>query len=772
MAVRHPERARTTIVAPTGTGATGGGHELKYSLHRWSSFYSDAFHPNNILVDNPKDETSRWLSESNRPPQYLTLKLSHGPCIVRSITFGKYKRAHVCNLHLFDIFAGLDENEMKQVYTGELRNDDVKETFHLKPICCNFLKIVPHLAWEQTFGFSIWYVELRGQQQQQQQQQNQEVPMTSSLLPESLPSVSCHEKISPIYCLSSEMRSAEVTRHCLKHLRKLGYMDLFSELGRRSRVKLEHPQLTQLHYDLVECADFETSEQLIEEAANRGNFDEFLNKQEIDVEWKRIRNDPSPKSGSYRGAQRKRWPGMRGGHQMVFDPCTKSILLFGGWDGEKDLADLWQYHLESQEWECLSLDTEKEGGPCARSCHKMCLDWKRRKLYTFGRYYDSTPVETSNDSLGDLYLYDLATRKWTLLSADTSLEGGPGLVIDHQMCIDSENETIYVFGGKVYSTASLMLESSKKHQVHQSSGHCLSGRLYSYHISSRKWTQILNPSLWEMCQNTKGGLGMVFNEVSRQLFLIGSFPRYIRCLAYYVDTCQIRNFFYEGGMNGRYIQRVSIDCEKQEIYIFSGHRRTSQRVAFNSVCLFKIETEEWLRVCKFGGVAAIHSADEATTPCARFAYQLVFDPISKTHFIYGGNAGKQHEHRWMRLDDFWTFTLVMPSGEQLVRSCKLMIRRQRFEELSHTNSVEALSYLQNDLSALVDHGNQAETDEFCALVSVLITNFSQRKIQDDSHSALDEFRMQRNQLFDKLCGYFPESMTKPVGTPPFTTTKL
>ena len=30
-----------------------------------------------------------------------------------------------------------------------------------------------------------------------------------------------------------------------------------------------------------------------------------------------------------------------------------------------------------------------QGGPSARSCHKICLDTKRHTLYTLGRYLDS-----------------------------------------------------------------------------------------------------------------------------------------------------------------------------------------------------------------------------------------------------------------------------------------------------------------------------------------------------------------------------------------------
>lgn len=41
---------------------------LPYALHKWSSF-SSTYLPENILVDKPNDQSSRWSSESNYPPQ-------------------------------------------------------------------------------------------------------------------------------------------------------------------------------------------------------------------------------------------------------------------------------------------------------------------------------------------------------------------------------------------------------------------------------------------------------------------------------------------------------------------------------------------------------------------------------------------------------------------------------------------------------------------------------------------------------------------------------
>ena len=42
----------------------------------------------NIIEDRPGDQSSRWSTEANTPPQYVILKLEK-PSIVTKITFGK-----------------------------------------------------------------------------------------------------------------------------------------------------------------------------------------------------------------------------------------------------------------------------------------------------------------------------------------------------------------------------------------------------------------------------------------------------------------------------------------------------------------------------------------------------------------------------------------------------------------------------------------------------------------------------------------------------------
>ena len=53
-------------------------------------------------------------------------------------------------------------------------------------------------------------------------------------------------------------------------------------------------------------------------------------------------------------------PGMRGGHHMCIDSASQLIYMFGGWDGNRDLADLWVYDIAEQKWSLLNHDTEQE----------------------------------------------------------------------------------------------------------------------------------------------------------------------------------------------------------------------------------------------------------------------------------------------------------------------------------------------------------------------------------------------------------------------------
>lgn len=138
---------------------------------------------------------------------------------------------------------------------------------------------------------------------------------------------------------------------------------------------------------------------------------------------------------------------------MVFDIQGGALYLYGGWDGKVDLPDFWKYDIHTRSWTMIAADTTTVGGPGARSCHKMVIDGTRRVIYTLGRYIDIEFDARALDDRppGDFYSYDIATDKWTLLSSDTESEGGPPLVYDHQIAIDEQRMRLYVFGGRMIS---------------------------------------------------------------------------------------------------------------------------------------------------------------------------------------------------------------------------------------------------------------------------------------------------------------------------------
>ena len=86
-----------------------------------------------------------------------------------------------------------------------------------------------------------------------------------------------------------------------------------------------------------------------------GLFNDYISKQDYKPVWSPILTNNA--EGFDKETER---PGRRGGHQMCMDSDTQTIYLFGGWDGNQDLADLWLYNIPTQTWKCLSRDTESQ----------------------------------------------------------------------------------------------------------------------------------------------------------------------------------------------------------------------------------------------------------------------------------------------------------------------------------------------------------------------------------------------------------------------------
>ncbi|XP_062055249.1 muskelin isoform X2 [Lepus europaeus] len=698
------------------------------------------WHCRNILVDKPNDQSSRWSSESNYPPQYLILKLER-PAIVQNITFGKYEKTHVCNLKKFKVFGGMNEENMTELLSSGLKNDYNKETFTLKHkideqmFPCRFIKIVPLLSWGPSFNFSIWYVELSG--------------------------IDDPDVVQPCLNWYSKYREQEAIRLCLKHFRQHNYTEAFESLQKKTKIALEHPMLTDLHDKLVLKGDFDACEELIEKAVNDGLFNQYISQQEYKPRWSQI----IPKSTKGDGEDNR--PGMRGGHQMVIDVQTETVYLFGGWDGTQDLADFWAYSVKENQWTCISRDTEKENGPSARSCHKMCIDTQRRQIYTLGRYLDSS-VRNSKSLKSDFYRYDIDTNTWTLLSEDTAADGGPKLVFDHQMCMDSEKHMIYTFGGRIL-TCNGSVDDSRASEP-QFSG------LFAFNCQCQTWKLLREDSCNAGPEDIQSRIGhcMLFHSKNRCLYVFGGqrSKTYLNdFFSYDVDSDHV-DIISDGTkkdsgmvpMTG-FTQRATIDPELNEIHVLSGLSKDKEKReenVRNSFWIYDIVRNSWSCVYKNDQAAKENPSKslQEEEPCPRFAHQLVYDELHKVHYLFGGNPGKSCSPK-MRLDDFWSLKLCRPSKDYLLRHCKYLIRKHRFEEKAQMDPLSALKYLQNDLYITVDHSDPEETKEFQLLASALFKSGSDFTAL--GFSDVDHTYAQRTQLFDTLVNFFPDSMTPPKG---------
>jgi len=703
---------------------------LTYEIHQCSST-SNNYTPENILVDKPGDQQSRWSSDTNTLPQFLVLKLSKSPAVVTSVTFGKYEKTHVCNLKRFKILGGLtqDEGNMIPLIDSGLRNDSQPETFPLRHrvngqyFPCQYIKILPIQSWGPSFNFSIWYVALNGDD-------------NSSVVQ---PAIEWHRTF----------REEEAIRLCLKHFRQKNYTHVFDSLLKGSNVQLEDPRLTKLHEAIVVQGDYELTENLIESAIQEGLFEEYINSQHPSPQWTALispdedssgavdflshhqgnhtgsgsstestasqtplsemqqmghpaggmlplvggvggaqplaeagpnvslevaalaaaalqqeqmqldQNEPQlsvnhqinlggvvhdprvpppqpsitsqqqPSSKHHSNASDPH-PGSRGGHQMVLDSSSQMIYLFGGWDGTKDLSDLWSYNISDSKWKLISPDTSADGGPSQRSCHKMVIDTVNKHIFTLGRYLERSRRDDNENIKSDFYMYDIVGGKWTLITDDTSAMGGPNLIFDHQMCMDQARRTIYVFGGQsLYSSSSSSSATTLSPSTGSSGGNednspsqvtsrtttggstgspkYYSG-LYEYHVPTNTWKKLredsglqLGPSSTQpdpgnqRTLKSRSSHSMLFHPGLRKLFIFGGQRKQDEYLSdfftYNVDTDEVENItnINYGGGGGRgsgsdataggsnaaipaagYTQRATIDCQRSEIHVMTG----------------------------------------------------------------------------------------------------------------------------------------------------------------------------------------------------------
>ncbi|KAF8199760.1 Muskelin N-terminus-domain-containing protein [Mycena galopus ATCC 62051] len=680
---------------------------LTYSIAA-STPHSGPYRVENILVDNPTEQASRWsggpVPESGTP-QWLLLRLD-ALAVVHTITFGKFANPHPCNMKNFKVYGGLSEDALTEVLYSELKNDTTSESFELKHVNdqgiltpFRYIKIMPLSSHGSSFHVSIWHVALKG--------------------------IKDEVFVEQVRVKYDQYRETTAMRYVLKHLRQRRFLGPYNAILARCGLQVEDPLVTELHENIVLRGNWAKAEQKIQSISQTSLFDEYRHSKQAHFVWKRLAGKDA--NGDV--------PAPRGGHAMCVDP--------------KSLADFWSYDIKLDKWSVLSYDTAKdENAPGARSCHKMVFDTRTGNIYVLGRLDDADaqkfdapppvgdapPPPPASKTGSEFYRYHTRgsfAGKWEFLSADAQAAHAPPLVYDHQMVMDCETETLYIYGGRVIDGDWVNAKYAG---------------LYSYNVQLRQW-QLLQISPPKPTTSFSSGIiparfahSMVLDDRTRTLYIFGGKTADSATLtdmyAYHIATNTTRQVFADmtrdcGIEMQASFQRAVIDPQLQEIYVFSGlvHEVSRLQPQESSTRIFRYHPPPG----KWDIVLPVSGAEKDPAPMPRFAHQVVYDPTTKTVFMHGGNAGLREkggvdgdamvdddEERDQRLDDFWQMTLMRTPREDVVRRATLLIRKQQFREMCEDVShVKALNFLRTSVFPVLDQDDPVETESYRGLLSYL-----------------------------------------------------
>jgi hypothetical protein len=121
---------------------------------------------------------------------------------------------------------------------------------------------------------------------------------------------------------------------------------------------------------------------------------------------------------------------------LVYDPVSKRMYLFGGWDqvAEKDLGDTWCYDPVANNW--TELDPSGKM-PSSRDGHSLVYGPSGKWLLLFGG------SEQDGTEMSDLWDYDPAANQWTQLAPSGS---APPARAWHSVALASSTGQMVIFG--------------------------------------------------------------------------------------------------------------------------------------------------------------------------------------------------------------------------------------------------------------------------------------------------------------------------------------
>ncbi|KAF9010759.1 Muskelin N-terminus-domain-containing protein [Cyathus striatus] len=293
-----------------------------------------------------------------------------------------------------------------------------------------------------------------------------------------------------------------------------------------------------------------------------------------------------------------------------------TLVLRGDWEQAESLlqelssSGLFSSHLSTSQpyavWHRL-VGTNADGdfhAPKARGGHAMCIDPENENIYVFGGW-------DGERSLDDFWMYSINDDRWTLLSPSTRNENNaPGPRSCHKMVFDTKTGSIYLLGrlsdidGKQALAASRRGRGTDDDEAPTPTSRGHFSEFYRYH------TRGLDRGKWDFLSfdtATSGGPPLMFDH------------------------------------------QMVMDCESQMLYVFGGRIIEADHAKFSGLYSYNVRTSKW---------KLLHSNSSQVNIPSRYGHSMVLDPKSKILFIFAGQSDRY-------LSDMYAYDITTNTAVEL-----------------------------------------------------------------------------------------------------------
>jgi hypothetical protein len=308
-------------------------------------------------------------------------------------------------------------------------------------------------------------------------------------------------------------------------------------------------------------------------------------------------------------------PSARCYQAMVYDPTSRRVLMFAGFDGTDALAETWAFDATAESW--TNLNAQGKSLPSAAVQMPAVFDPSTNKVLTFD---------------GTTWGYDVAANTWKALSPKGKLKPAR---VGSCMALDEASGKIILFGG------------TDMHEWY--------GETWSYDPAANNWTN-LKPQ--GEVPSGRSDAGMAYDPASGKIILFGGVDTDFNCLNDTWSYDPAGNAWTKlttavEGPSARSGLGMAYDPHSRMIILFGGI--DSQFVCYGDTWAFDPAAGTWTQLSPVGA-----------SPMARGRSALAYDAGLDKMVLFGGATVQADSSggfgSQVYLNDTWIYGVNLGSG--------------------------------------------------------------------------------------------------------------